>query len=89
MGFSHCLTSFTQLGEVETPGSLPGVMVGKYKKNVGKFQIKRAHFVSTEEEIIEWQFRRHLDSEVLCTWKAFRHLSLHLELLSEQHLCVV
>lgn len=28
--------------EVEVPGSLYGVMVGKFKKNVGKFQIKRA-----------------------------------------------
>lgn len=28
--------------EVEVPGSLPGVMVGKFKKNAEKVQIKRA-----------------------------------------------
>lgn len=89
MGFSHCPTTFMHLCEIEAPSSLPGVMVGKCKKNVGKLQMKRAMCVSIEKEIVEWKLRRHLDLEVLCTWKAFRHLSLLLELLSEQHLRVI
>lgn len=45
-------------------------------------------FVFTKE-IIEWQVRRPLDSEVLCTSKALRHFSFLLELLSEQYFYVI
>lgn len=34
--------------------------------------------MSTEKEITERKLRRHLDLEVLFTWKAFRHLNCSL-----------